>query len=288
MKQRFQGIVMGFLMATLLLGTVNVLASTRTINVTYGINVVVDGIRQVFSDDMMPFTSEGRTFLPVRGIADALGLDASWDGTTSTVYINSGTPNNYIPMPMPEPTPIPTPEPTQIPLRPAGFLDDIQHSNFSVNNSFQTIFKIHGLVTDHLNNRYDNGLVFRTNTWATQGPNYVSGHISNDPDNAQIIVEYPLNNQYKLLTGSVFIPQSIDVPGFRFENIRAGNSSVTILFYGEGHEPIYRASSITPTIPHNLSVDVSDVQTLTIKIIVNGNNFNGMGYVGFTDLQLFN
>jgi len=116
MKQRLQGMVAGFLLATLLLSTVRVLASpSRAITVTYGVNIVVDGTPQNFTDDMMPFISEGRTFLPVRGIAQALGVDVLWDGATSTVYINSGaiaTPSPI--MPTPEPTPAATPIPIAV------------------------------------------------------------------------------------------------------------------------------------------------------------------------------
>ena len=111
MKQRMQGMVVGFLVAVLILVTATAFAATtRTIEVTYGVNIVVDGIPQTFAVDSMPFTSGGRTFLPVRGIADALGLDVSWDGATSTVFINSGT--LFVPTPMP--TPVPTPPPLPV------------------------------------------------------------------------------------------------------------------------------------------------------------------------------
>lgn len=83
---------MGMLIVALIFGAISVaIATTRTIEITYGVNVVVDGMRQNFADDLRPFTSEGRTFLPVRGIADALGLDVEWDGTTSTVHLNNPT-----------------------------------------------------------------------------------------------------------------------------------------------------------------------------------------------------
>ena len=34
-----------------------------------------------------PFIIDGTTYLPVRGVASALGLDVSWDGATQTVFI---------------------------------------------------------------------------------------------------------------------------------------------------------------------------------------------------------
>ncbi|MCL2839229.1 MAG: copper amine oxidase N-terminal domain-containing protein [Defluviitaleaceae bacterium] len=120
MKQQLQGIVTGFLVALLVLSTANVLAiTTRTIEITYGVNVVVDGIPQHFQEDSIPFQSDGRTFLSVRGIAESLGLDVSWDGATSTVFISSSAPiiSAPTPSPIPTPTPVPTPEPTPMPPR---------------------------------------------------------------------------------------------------------------------------------------------------------------------------
>ena len=38
-----------------------------------------------------PFILEGTTYLPLRGIANALGLDVDWDGDTSTAILTSGT-----------------------------------------------------------------------------------------------------------------------------------------------------------------------------------------------------
>jgi len=55
----------------------------------FGVNVVFDGISQNLPDNMQPFISEGRTFMPVRAIADILGVEADWDGSTSTVYLTS-------------------------------------------------------------------------------------------------------------------------------------------------------------------------------------------------------
>ena len=128
MKQRLQGIVLGVILTILIMVTVVTVAAanTRTIGITYGINVVVNGIRQIFPTDMQPFTSEGRTFLPVRGIADALGLDVSFNPVTQTVYLDSlqaihqHTPPTPTPLPTPTPMPTPIPTPTPIALRNAA------------------------------------------------------------------------------------------------------------------------------------------------------------------------
>jgi len=54
-----------------------------------GINVIIDGVEQNFDYDMQPFLMDGRTFLPVRGISEALGANVDWDENTNTVYIES-------------------------------------------------------------------------------------------------------------------------------------------------------------------------------------------------------
>ena len=69
-------------------------AVTRQITVASGhINIVVNG-RTVNPQDahgspVEPFVFEGTTFVPVRTIADIAGLTPSWDGSTSTVYLDS-------------------------------------------------------------------------------------------------------------------------------------------------------------------------------------------------------
>lgn len=57
------------------------------LEVFYGVRVVVDGVEMDFSEDMQPFITGNRTFLPVRGIAEALDIPVEWDGDTATVYI---------------------------------------------------------------------------------------------------------------------------------------------------------------------------------------------------------
>ena len=91
MKQRLQGVFIGLIIAVMAFGSMTILATnaTRNIQVTYGVNVVLDGSPQNFPSGMEPFVSEGRTFLPLRSLADTLGLDVEWDGATSTVYLTS-------------------------------------------------------------------------------------------------------------------------------------------------------------------------------------------------------
>ena len=93
------------------------------------IRIAVNGT--IINTEYEPFIFQGRTFLPVRDVANATGFDVTWDDTTSTVHLTSHlavTPNypphhqppvpNYPPhqqiQPQQPPTQIITPPPTQI------------------------------------------------------------------------------------------------------------------------------------------------------------------------------
>jgi len=90
MKKTVKGFIAGFLLCLLLSATVVWAATGGTmIEVFPGVNVVVNGVPQDFPADMQPFISGGRTFLPLRGVSDALGLPVDWDGSTRTVYIGN-------------------------------------------------------------------------------------------------------------------------------------------------------------------------------------------------------
>ena len=90
--KRIQGFLLGVIVSSLLFGGVLIVSAvTQTIEVSYGVTVVANGVRQVFSDDMRPFTSGGRTFLSVRAISETFDIDVDWDADTSTVYITSDT-----------------------------------------------------------------------------------------------------------------------------------------------------------------------------------------------------
>jgi hypothetical protein len=59
-----------------------------------GIKITLDGKKIVPVDAagkaVEPFIMAGTTYLPVRAVAGALGLDAAWNNGTSTVELTSG------------------------------------------------------------------------------------------------------------------------------------------------------------------------------------------------------
>jgi hypothetical protein len=90
MKERAKGFVVGVLMMALL--TPAVLAANPGgvfREVFYDVNIVVNGTAWNPPADMVPFITGGRTFLPVRGIAELLGTPVDWDGATRTVFVGT-------------------------------------------------------------------------------------------------------------------------------------------------------------------------------------------------------
>lgn len=94
--RRIPGFLSGFLTAALIIALCfPAFASTvRQLNANYsGIKITLDGAEIVPTDangaTVEPFTVDGTTYLPVRAIANALGLVVEWDGATQTVKLSS-------------------------------------------------------------------------------------------------------------------------------------------------------------------------------------------------------
>ena len=112
-----KGYVAGILTMLLFSGTV-LMANPETRQLLFGVRVSVDGAVIDFEDDMRPFIIEGRTFLPVRAIADIAGLGVDFDAATNTVLLTSG--GTVV-----QPTPAPTPAPAT--PRPVAFFENYAH-----------------------------------------------------------------------------------------------------------------------------------------------------------------
>jgi len=120
-KERIKGIVVGFLLCALLSTSVMVMATprTETRQITYGVRVNFNGQLVQFDADSQPFVMGGRTFLPLRAVADLLDLPVNFDPNTNTAYLGSWTPT----APTSQPTPVPTPAPTPAPVTVRQYLE---------------------------------------------------------------------------------------------------------------------------------------------------------------------
>jgi len=92
MKTRMKEVrafVIGVVVTLLLTGSTLVIASPVVRELIFGVSVRIDGQLLEFEYDMRPFIIEGRTFLPVRAIADAVGLEVDFDHATNTAILTT-------------------------------------------------------------------------------------------------------------------------------------------------------------------------------------------------------
>lgn len=101
-KERTKGFAAGLLVAVLALGLIGTASATigkRTVEVDYtDIKIELNGEKVTPVDAngnaVEPFAINGTTYLPVRAVSNALGLDVGWDGATSTVKLAGGAENS--------------------------------------------------------------------------------------------------------------------------------------------------------------------------------------------------
>lgn len=91
-KARVIGIVL--VVMVLLSTTVFATVGSRTVELVYNnIKVMLNG-KEITPTDangnaVEPFIIDGTTYLPVRGVASALGMNVAWDGATNTVKLDN-------------------------------------------------------------------------------------------------------------------------------------------------------------------------------------------------------
>jgi hypothetical protein len=120
MRKNFKSYALGFLSASVIFGGLTyALQATETVQRTFrDIKIVVEGNTITPKDAngkvVEPFIIEGSTFLPVRAVAEALGLNVAWNESTSTVTLGKGEiaqGNNTSTQVTPEPKQASTPVP---------------------------------------------------------------------------------------------------------------------------------------------------------------------------------
>lgn len=98
---KVKGFIAGVLLMAILSGTV-VMASPQMREIFFGVSVNFNGAAVQFDEDSRPFITGGRTFLPVRAIADIAGLDVDFDAETNTVLLTGeGSPRQMATSPTP-------------------------------------------------------------------------------------------------------------------------------------------------------------------------------------------
>lgn len=102
--QRMKDFAMGAIISALVVGTTPVaLAKAGLVNIPVqysNIKVAVDG--NELSTSKEPFIYDGTTYLPLRAVAEAVGMDVSWDNTTKTANLMSKSATVEIPVEKPK------------------------------------------------------------------------------------------------------------------------------------------------------------------------------------------
>lgn len=115
MKNQLKGFISGVLVTLLVVGIIGTAAATvgtEPATLVYSnIRVTLDGkelsLTNANGATVEPFIIGGTTYLPVRGIANAFGLNVAWDSATSTVVLT--TPGSAQPAPSQPPAQTGTP-----------------------------------------------------------------------------------------------------------------------------------------------------------------------------------
>lgn len=96
MKGQTKGFFTGIIVMVILIGLVGTCfaASQRNATLNYsGIKITLNGNALTPTDasgaTVEPFTIDGTTYLPVRAIANAMGLDVAWNDSTQTVALSN-------------------------------------------------------------------------------------------------------------------------------------------------------------------------------------------------------
>ncbi|HHX17838.1 MAG TPA: hypothetical protein GX727_03135 [Clostridium sp.] len=85
MKKIMLGLIAGIVLST---GILAFAAANQWIAVSPNFEVLVRG--EVFESDPPPVVIEGRTYLPLRAMAEVLGVDIYWDGDARQVLVDMG------------------------------------------------------------------------------------------------------------------------------------------------------------------------------------------------------
>ena len=249
------------------ISSVVVVAAPQTLQAIFGVRVSLDGQVLDFEADSQPFIVDGRTFLPLRAIADTLNLGVAFDGENNMAVLTSpgstsGTPvaPQPEPAPVPEPTPAPEPEPEPQPEpTPAAAMPLMDLDNSRITWDGITL-------GGHLGN---NGHIFSIGDRSF--PNSLhnvlsSGGTGNRPNQ----FHFALYGEFTELTGYVGAINDAFV----------GNSAnpeavARVRFYGDGHLlGEYTFSYDDAAIA--VAFDVTDVQHLTVSFT---NNINRGGNI---------
>ena len=96
MKDKLKGIVLGIVIGVMLVPTAFAAIGTVTKDLSYDdIKISLNGKiiepKDANGNKIEPFIIEGTTYMPVRAVGDALGLNVEWEATSKTVLLTDSS-----------------------------------------------------------------------------------------------------------------------------------------------------------------------------------------------------
>ena len=231
---------------------------SQKIDVYYrNISLYVNGAQIVPKDAkgnvVEPFIYNGTTYLPVRAVGEALGMDVQWDGKTASAYLGKKDQN-----------------------QPDTYLSKLQWNDYKEAAERHSIAVINGTVKDCNDKEYTNGLLFLISH------SFSGSQWKGKFDDADLLVGYPLNSSYKKLTGKIVLPKSYNLTTGKGTCYRI---QTDVYIYGDD-ELLYKAVGVTDSMPFSFEVDVRGVNQLEIRVREDGGSSQCYG-VALTDLALY-
>ena len=187
--ERIKGIVIGIMLTSIIMTTGPAFAriAQETITVNFNnIRIAIDG--RVMQTENEPFIYNGRTYLPVRDVADAMGFDVTWENATNTVHLTSRTNLNAVPN-YPPHNPV-TPVPPIGEIRPgqsSGGSQGSRPSNpaISLERAIQIAYADLADRNINANFRKDSGMDWERRQWVWE--------LEFRPTNGRGVIEYYIN-----------------------------------------------------------------------------------------------
>lgn len=97
-KKRVGAGLLAVIMTLALMLPVSASTSQKTLNVTTGVGLTIDGLKARMTDvsgkEVSAFYCDGTTYVPIRAVSEALGREVSWNSATKSVEL--GTPGNDV------------------------------------------------------------------------------------------------------------------------------------------------------------------------------------------------
>lgn len=144
-SEKTKGFISGVLVMVVLLSLIGTAAATvgrRTVDVDYcDIKVTLNGdavsLVDIDGNAVEPFAINGTTYLPVRAVSTALGLDVDWNSNTSTVELTDTGFNN------------------QCSIQMLGFYKTLEESFIQLEDKFNA--EINGIAGDTIHEKLSSG-----------------------------------------------------------------------------------------------------------------------------------